>query len=67
MSGFDWPAIMRAGIGAMGLSPREFWALTPAEFVLMSGVGGTTQPLTRAGLSELLARFPDPEPNRKTP
>jgi len=59
MSGFDWPALMRAGIGDMGLKPNEFWALSPAEFLLMSGVGAGPTPMGRDGLAALLARFPD--------
>ena len=65
MSGFDWPAVLRAGIGDMGLKPNEFWALTPAEFLIMSGIGQGPKPMGRAGLTDLLERFPDSEP--KTP
>lgn len=28
MSGLDWPGLMRAGLGRLGLTPKEFWALT---------------------------------------
>lgn len=59
MSGFDWSAMTRVAIGDMGLKPNEFWALTPAEFLIMSGIGSGPQPMGRAGLMELLARFPD--------
>lgn len=59
MSQFDWPAIKRVAIGDMGLKPHEFWALTPAEFLIMSGLSGGPKPMGRAGLSALLARFPD--------
>ncbi len=57
--GIDWPGLMRAGICGLGLRPAEFWRLTPAELRLMLGIGAKAPPLTRAGLEELLAAFPD--------
>jgi uncharacterized phage protein (TIGR02216 family) len=59
MAGFDWPALMRAGIGGLGLRPSEFWALTPAELQMMLGVGGGAKPMGRARLTELMTDFPD--------
>lgn len=60
MSGFDWPGLMRLGLRGLGLTPAEFWALTPAELRLMLGQeGGGAQPLSRARLMELTAAFPD--------
>ncbi|MDF0600938.1 phage tail assembly chaperone [Psychromarinibacter sp. C21-152] len=59
MSGFDWPLLMRAGLRGLGLKPREFWALTPAELVLLLGGGEGAAPLTRGRLEELAAAFPD--------
>lgn len=60
MSGFDWPAMMRAGMLGLGLRPAEFWALTPAELRLMLGQGRAgAAPLGRAGLDALLAAYPD--------
>ena len=58
MTGFDWPALMRAGIRGLGLRPGEFWALTPAELRLMLG-DAAPAPLRRARLDELLAAYPD--------
>ncbi|AXC50154.1 phage tail assembly chaperone [Paracoccus suum] len=60
--GLDWPGLMRAGIQGLGLKPREFWALTPAELALMLGLdltGGGGGPMNRVRLAELAARFPD--------
>lgn len=57
--GFDWPAMMRAGLGTLRLRPKDFWALTPAELRLMLGQGPENAPLQRAGLERLLAAFPD--------
>jgi len=50
---------MRAGMQGLGLAPRAFWALTPAELLLMLGDGPQTAPMGRAGLEALAARFPD--------
>ena len=51
----------------MGLNPKDFWALTPAEFLIMSGVGKGPKPMGRDGLTDLLARFPDTDPNGDNP
>ena len=59
MSGFDWPALMQAGLRGLGLKPSEFWALTPAEFNLMLGKDANAAPLARARLEELLSAYPD--------
>ncbi|GAA5079363.1 phage tail assembly chaperone [Maritalea mobilis] len=63
-AGFDWPALMRAGIQGLGLRPAEFWALTPAELLLMLGEGTGAAPMRRDTLDALLARFPD-QPTEK--
>jgi uncharacterized phage protein (TIGR02216 family) len=59
MTRIAWPALMRVGLVELRLTPEAFWALTPAELMLMAGVGAGPAPLTRAGLAELAARFPD--------
>ncbi|SEQ64291.1 rcc01693 family protein [Thalassovita taeanensis] len=59
MSRFDWPALMQAGIRGLHLSPAAFWALTPAELMLMLGAGSGAAPLNRARLDELLQAYPD--------
>lgn len=58
MSGFDWPALMRAGMSGLRLSPEQFWALTPAELRLMLGESAAA-PLQRKGLEALMAAYPD--------
>ena len=55
---FDWPTLMRAGIGGLGLRPAEFWALTPAELTLMLGPVGPV-PATSATLAALADAYPD--------
>ncbi|SDW95591.1 phage tail assembly chaperone [Paracoccus sanguinis] len=63
--GLDWAGLMRAGLtraslGGLGLAPREFWDLTPAELALMLGIEpGRGGGMSRAGLEALMARFPD--------
>ena len=62
MSGFDWPGLIRHGLRGLGLAPAEFWALTPAEFLVKLGYDGAqSAPLNRARLFEMAARFPDIE------
>ncbi|MCR9150350.1 MAG: phage tail assembly chaperone [Rhodobacteraceae bacterium] len=58
-AGTDWPALMRAGLGRLGLRPAEFWALTPAELTLMLRQGGGPAPLGRAALAALERAYPD--------
>lgn len=59
MARIDWPGLMRAGIAGRGLLPRDFWALTPVELMLMLGRGHGAAPLSRAGLEALAALYPD--------
>jgi uncharacterized phage protein (TIGR02216 family) len=55
----DWPGLMRAGLHGLGLQPREFWALTPLELMVMLGRDGSQPGFSRASLESLMARFPD--------
>lgn len=55
----DWGALLRAGLGRLGLRPAEFWALTPAELMLMLGTGRTPVPMGRAGFEALAGAWPD--------
>lgn len=59
MSAIDWPGLMRAGMHGLGLTPDEFWRLTPVELKIMLGADRTSPVLTRARLEELAAAFPD--------
>ena len=60
MTALDWPALMRAGLHGLRLTPEQFWQLTPAELRLMLGQGDqATSVLNRARLDELLAAYPD--------
>ncbi|SHI35013.1 phage conserved hypothetical protein [Palleronia salina] len=61
MSGprLDWPGLMRAGLHGLALRPAEFWALSPAELMVMLGEDRLAAPLGRSRLAELSAAFPD--------
>jgi len=61
MNGIAWPELMRLGLTRLGLAPDVFWKLTPVELMLMAGGGdgGSREALTRSGLEDLVARFPD--------
>jgi uncharacterized phage protein (TIGR02216 family) len=54
-----WARLMQLGLVRLGLAPDVFWSLTPAELMLLAGMDGGHAALTRAGLEELAARFPD--------
>jgi uncharacterized phage protein (TIGR02216 family) len=58
----DWPALMRAGLGALRLPPGDFWAMTPREFRhALEGAGLLRGPaaLGRAELERMMAAHPD--------
>ncbi len=61
MTPFPWSDAMRLGFGALKLSSKDFWGLTPRE--LAAAMGGLSGP--RAGapgrdeLGRLMERFPD--------
>jgi uncharacterized phage protein (TIGR02216 family) len=59
MSRIAWAELMRLGLRELRLPPDVFWDLTPAELLLVAGVGAGRAALTRAGLDALHARFPD--------
>ncbi len=59
MKRIAWAKLMQLGLGRMGLTPAIFWDLTPAEFMLMAGIGESAGAMSRDGLDALLARFPD--------
>lgn len=58
-AGFDWHALMRAGLQGLRLPPDQFWALTPAELQMMLGEPGRAAPLLSDGLEALMAAWPD--------
>ena len=53
---------MQIGIGSLGFSSEQFWALTPRELeAAVRGASGPEQasPLGRETFNELFARYPD--------
>lgn len=66
MKGLDWPGMQRLALGRLGLRPAEFWDLTPQEFLLMLGQQAVPPGLGRAGLVDLMQRFPDPTQTDET-
>jgi uncharacterized phage protein (TIGR02216 family) len=56
---------MAAGLGVFRLSSRDFWALTPREFeaIAQALAGDPVTAPDRAGLDQLMSRFPDVEPS----
>lgn len=59
----DWPGLMRLGLGALGLAPETFWAMTPAEFRFALEGAGLVAPhghaMDRDALETLMTAFPD--------
>ena len=56
-----WDRLMAVGLGALRLSPAEFWSMTPRE--LRAAIGplpGADAP-GRDALDALMMRFPDEE------
>lgn len=54
---------MAAGLGLLGLSPQEFWGMTPKELeaALRGRLGPSVfdMPISRGELSRLMTAFPD--------
>jgi uncharacterized phage protein (TIGR02216 family) len=61
MQPFPWKDAIGFGLGVLKLPPEAFWRMTPRELaVAVEAVRGRTgASLARAGLDELMRRFPD--------
>lgn len=62
--GIDFAGLMRAALSppvadGLGLTPPQFWALTPIELRLMLGRESGGALMSRARLEEMSAAFPD--------
>ena len=60
----DWPGLMRLGLGALRMSPAEFWSFSPAEFrYALEGAGllstDPKSPMSILQLERLMEKFPD--------
>lgn len=53
---------MELGLGRLGRSPQEFWAMTPKELeaAVAGAIGLGPVPLSREELDGLISRYPDP-------
>lgn len=57
---FPWDEAIGFGLGVLRLSPQAFWSMTPRELALaIQAATGTTAPLRRQELSDLMTRYPD--------
>lgn len=60
LEGFDWSGLMVLGLHHLRLSPKEFWALTPYELLIIAyGSDKNNMRLGRSELDALLEQFPD--------
>jgi len=54
---------MAAGLGLLRLPPAAFWSMTPRELAAalrgLLGSAAAASPLPRAGLAQLMSRYPD--------
>jgi len=57
---FPWASALHTGLCLLRLPPSIFWAMTPVEFYAAAGgLAPSAAALSRAGLAEMMARFPD--------
>lgn len=56
-----WARLIGFGLGILRLSPAAFWSMTPRELLHAAEavMGPCAAPLDRAGLADLMQRFPD--------
>ena len=61
MTPFPWKDAIGFGLGVLRLPSREFWARTPRElaYAIRAVRGEGHEPIGRAALQDLMARFPD--------
>ena len=61
MTPFPWKDAIGFGLGVLKLPPEAFWRMTPRELAAATAAvrGRTGAALPRAGLDELMRRFPD--------
>jgi uncharacterized phage protein (TIGR02216 family) len=61
MKPFPWSEAIGFGFGVLHLAPDAFWRMTPRELAhaIVAVRGHTPTPIDRAGLDDLMQRFPD--------
>ena len=57
----DWVTWQQVGLRDLRLSPEVFWALTPAELMLIAGVVTPDKRMSQDRLRDLMTAFPDTE------
>ena len=62
MSGINWDHWLTTAVHHHGLSLDVFWAMTPAELMMVLGMKEDRGPMGRDRLAELCAQFPDNSP-----
>ncbi|MGB0853838.1 MAG: phage tail assembly chaperone [Pikeienuella sp.] len=59
----DWEMLMRFGLGVLGLSPDEFWKMSPREFTAAAegrlGNLARAKAMRRETFADLTREFPD--------
>ncbi len=60
MQPFPWKQAIGFGLGVLRLAPEQFWRMTPRELAYaIEAATGRRAPLDRAGLGQLMQRYPD--------
>jgi uncharacterized phage protein (TIGR02216 family) len=57
MTKINWAPLYTYALCDLHLRPKDFWALTPYEFSLMSGLTLQGTPMTRQKIHDLEAQF----------
>lgn len=66
MTPIPWGDLTRLGLVELGLNPDVFWSLTPAELILISGLGADdARSISRQGFDALMQKFPDSDAEAK--
>ncbi len=64
----SWASLLAFAVYCLRLSPAAFWALGFREFEMLArGLTAGNRPPDRAGLDEMMRRFPDRPPSARTP
>lgn len=59
MTALDFGGMLRVALAELKLQPSAFWALTPYEFMTMTGRTSAEMPMVRARFDALSRAFPD--------
>ena len=60
MTPFPWREAIGFGLGALKLSPEQFWRMTPRELAYaIEAATGRRAPLDRDRFAALMKRYPD--------